>query len=505
MILLEEAAPATLAGVSQLRRSLRLCLSELRLPSRTRDDLQLAIAELGSNIVRHGAPAATTLGLRLSLERDLLRADLEDDGGPFEGFEQALRAAPAPDGGMESGMGLDFVRQATDSLHYRPGPPNRTVMMRRLHDARARLLVVEDDTVLRALYGGILGKAFAVEAVGSLGAARESLARQAPDLIIADLHLEDGKGHEMAASLAPSKDRPLAPLIILTADLRPAVKTALAREGVDAILHKPVTPAELMAAARGALARSARQQASALARLGALLNQDGAPATASLAAGWRMARAGQAAGLGSGDIVVLLEKPGRTRLVMADVMGHGLQAATAGLALTGALRVVNALAGDDPAAFLQALGAAMASDDALGEIFATVLVVDLLPDGGVEVATAGHPLPLVLAHDGRLDRLAGGGPLLGLLRAPAYATTRRTLVPGERLLVMTDGLEPAALAADGPPPPWLADAVRQARRDPIEAMAAAVANAMQAQPAPELADDWTILLLEPAAWKPAAR
>ena len=501
MILLEEATPATLAGVSQLRRGLRLCLSELRLPPRTRDDLQLAIAELGSNIVRHGVPAATTLRLRLSLERDLLRADLEDDGGPFVGFEQALRAAPAPapTASLESGMGLDFVRRTTDSLQYRPGPPNRTVMMRRLHDARPRLLLVEDDNVLRALYGGILGNAFAVEAVASLGAARASLAREAPDLVIADLHLEDGKGNETAAGLAPSKDRPLAPLIILTADRRPGVRTALVREGVDAILHKPVTPAELVAAARGALARSARQQASALARLGALLTQDGASSAATLAAGWQMARAGQAAGLGSGDIVVLLEKPGRTRLVMADVMGHGLQAATAGLALTGALRVVNALAGDDPAAFLQALGAAMASDVALGEIFATMLVVDLLPGGRVEVATAGHPLPLVLDHDGGLERLPGGGPLLGLLRTPTYATARRTLAAGQRLLVMTDGLEPAAMAADGPPPTWLAAAVRQAQGDRIEAMAAAVTGAMQAQPAPELADDWTILLLEPTA------
>lgn len=499
MILLEEAAPATLAGVSQLRRSLRLCLSELRLPTRTRDDLQLAIAELGSNIVRHGEPSATTLRLRLSLERDLLRADLEDDGGPFDGFEQALRTAPAPAAGQVSGMGLDFVRQATDSLQYRPGAPNRTVMMRRLHDARPRLLLVEDDNVLRALYSGLLGNAFAVDAVATLGAARDSLASQAPDLIIADLHLEDGKGNETVAGLSPSKDRPLAPLIILTADRRPAVKAALAREGVDALLHKPVTPAELVAAARGALARSARQQASALARLGALLNQDGASPGSTLAAGWRMARAGQAAGLGSGDIVVVLEKADRSRLIMADVMGHGLQAATAGLALTGALRVVNALAGDDPAAFLQALGGAMASDAALGEIFATVLVVDLLPGGAIEVATAGHPLPLVLDHDGRLERIAGSGPLLGLLRAPTYATSRRRLAPGQRLLLTTDGLEPAAMAADGPPPAWLAEVVRRAQRDPIEAMAAAVAAAMQAQPAPELADDWTILLLEAAA------
>ena len=188
-------------------------------------------------------------------------------------------------------MGLAFARQATDSLQYRPGAPNRTVMMRRLHDARPRLLLVEDDDVLRALYGGILGNAFAVDAAASLGAARESLARQSPDLIIADLHLGDGKGNETVAGLAPSKDRALAPLIILTADRRPAVKTALAREGVDATLHKPVTPAELVAAARGALARSARQQASALARLGALLNHDGTPPAAALASGWRMARA----------------------------------------------------------------------------------------------------------------------------------------------------------------------------------------------------------------------
>lgn len=44
MILLDDTAPANLAGVSTLRRALRRCLAELRLPEGAGDDLQLAVA-----------------------------------------------------------------------------------------------------------------------------------------------------------------------------------------------------------------------------------------------------------------------------------------------------------------------------------------------------------------------------------------------------------------------------------------------------------------------------
>ena len=93
MILLDDTAPATLAGVSTLRRALRRCLAELRLPEGAGDDLQLAVAELGTNIVTHGHPAAQSLRLRLAVERHLLRVEIEDDGAPFEKFHERLRDA----------------------------------------------------------------------------------------------------------------------------------------------------------------------------------------------------------------------------------------------------------------------------------------------------------------------------------------------------------------------------------------------------------------------------
>ena len=200
MILLDDTAPATLAGVSTLRRALRRCLAELRLPEGAGDDLQLAVAELGTNIVTHGHPAAQSLRLRLAVERHLLRVEIEDDGAPFEKFHERLRDASTAEGSARtSGMGLDFIRTSVDSLHYRPGSPNRTVLMRRLHGRKPRILLIEDDPVLREVYGVMLARHFEPVMAGSLSEARAFVDHAPPDLVVADLHLGDGKGNEAGA------------------------------------------------------------------------------------------------------------------------------------------------------------------------------------------------------------------------------------------------------------------------------------------------------------------
>lgn len=102
------------------------------------------------------------------------------------------------------------------------------------------------------------------------------------------------------------------------------------------------------------------------------------------------------------------------------------------------------------------------------------------PSGTLSYVRAGHVPPYLRAVDGTVSRLtAAGGPALGVMEDMPYTSTRVTLAPGERLLVVTDGLteahDPAGdlygeervgdfLAALGPeetrPLPRLAAAVR---------------------------------------------
>ena len=79
----------------------------------------------------------------------------------------------------------------------------------------------------------------------------------------------------------------------------------------------------------------------------------------------------------------------------------------------------------------------------------TVALGTLTPHGRcttVELASAGHPLPLLLRADGDaryLDLL--GGQLLGALAHPTITSTTVDLEPGDTLLLYSDGLTEARI------------------------------------------------------------
>jgi light-regulated signal transduction histidine kinase (bacteriophytochrome) len=136
------------------------------------------------------------------------------------------------------------------------------------------------------------------------------------------------------------------------------------------------------------------------------------------------------------DLVLL--PGGKLALVLGDVAGHGLAAASVTAQLRHALRA-HLLRAEGPAA---ALGMLNEVTSALlpGEM-ATVVVAELDPEtGDVVVASAGH-LPVLHAHGGGAEYVMGGrGPALGVLDAPTYAEARLTLAGDDRLLLFSDGL-----------------------------------------------------------------
>ena len=507
MLLVDTTSPATLDGVSTLRRVVRRSLSELRLPHDAVDDLQLAVSELGSNIVRHGRPIATRLRLLVRIERHLFRVEIEDDGGSFAGFQERLAGAQSSrDAARDGGMGLDFVRSSVDGIQYRQGTPNRLVFTRRIHRRRPAVLLIEDDPVLRDLYREMLAAPFEPAVAGSIAEARAAIAQSTPDAIVSDFHLGDGKGSEVSSLLGePGRQLPV-PLLILTADRRPTLQSLLLREGVDAILPKPVSARDLVAAVRGALARSARQQASVLAGLGEFPSRFTMSLEGSELAGWRIGHAHSPAGRGGGDIAFVLSRAGGSRLVMADVVGHGLKARASAIGISGAVRALAAQPQAATAAGLMtSLNAAMLSDPALGGIFATVQAIDLAPDGRMTLANAGHPEPWIIDRTGELRRVTAEGPMPGLLGNAAYADVEIALASGQRLLLMTDGVDPSDMSGGGDVPEWLVRAAAQTAGLAVEDAASRLAQAVAASEPLEQSDDWTIVVLERDGSQPAER
>ncbi|MDQ0796439.1 ATP-binding SpoIIE family protein phosphatase [Streptomyces sp. B1I3] len=76
--------------------------------------------------------------------------------------------------------------------------------------------------------------------------------------------------------------------------------------------------------------------------------------------------------------------------------------------------------------------------------FLSLLYGDIvpLPDGGVRctVASAGHPLPLLLRPDGSVRTAAESQVLLGVVEDVAYESQSFDLAPGDSLLCVTDGV-----------------------------------------------------------------
>lgn len=145
---------------------------------------------------------------------------------------------------------------------------------------------------------------------------------------------------------------------------------------------------------------------------------------------------------------------GRWMVVVGDVCGRGIAAA----GMTGLTRHTiraAALHAPSPAAVLADLNrllidaaedhvAAWTSPDLDGApSFCTVCVAEVspTPEGArVLVSSGGHPLPLVLRGDGRIEEVGQPGSLVGVLDEFEVGEESVDLGPGDALVLFTDGI-----------------------------------------------------------------
>jgi serine phosphatase RsbU (regulator of sigma subunit) len=146
------------------------------------------------------------------------------------------------------------------------------------------------------------------------------------------------------------------------------------------------------------------------------------------------------------DFVALAD--GRQALVVADVSGKAVSGALY-MARLGAVLRQAASRTRRATELLDDINATLYAELEAG-MFVTMLVMVLEPrTGAVELASAGHPAPLVRRTTGAVAALPiEGGPPLGAMSDPSYLPTRHQLDPGDCVLLYTDGLDEAH-APDG--------------------------------------------------------
>lgn len=131
---------------------------------------------------------------------------------------------------------------------------------------------------------------------------------------------------------------------------------------------------------------------------------------------------------------------GEVALVLADVSGKGAAAALLASSLQG---IVHAqLLADLPLARIADTANRFVCERLQGEKYATMLLVKLQPSGKFEYLNCGHIPPLLVG--GSYGSLDHGNLPIGLLPMAEYSSAHHQLQPGERLLLVTDGVTEAA-------------------------------------------------------------
>jgi integral membrane sensor domain MASE1/anti-sigma regulatory factor (Ser/Thr protein kinase) len=159
------------------------------------------------------------------------------------------------------------------------------------------------------------------------------------------------------------------------------------------------------------------------------------------AAGWyRAGMQGQEAG---GDFYDVFEAgPGRWVAVIGDVCGKGPEAASLTALARYTLRAVGRQA-TGPSDALRALNEAIIEQRSDHRFMTAVLVeLDVAnPDHGVAISNGGHPPPLLVRARGEVEEVVReGGMLLGIYSDPELVDQRLELLPGDALVLFTDGL-----------------------------------------------------------------
>jgi serine phosphatase RsbU (regulator of sigma subunit)/DNA-binding NarL/FixJ family response regulator len=139
-----------------------------------------------------------------------------------------------------------------------------------------------------------------------------------------------------------------------------------------------------------------------------------------------------------GDFYDAFDLPdGRVAVVIGDVQGHSLRAATVMAEVRVTLRAY-LREGHDAASALDLLNAALREDH---PEFATVCVCVLDPrTGALELTDAGHLPAFLVRTDGTVDRAKAGSRLLGVPSPQARPAHHDVLAPGDLLVLVTDGL-----------------------------------------------------------------
>lgn len=497
MILFEETRPATHHDVHWLRQNLgrRLEDSCLRaidprlglksLPAQLIESVLAAVGDISSFIVQHTAPKPTYLSVEVQIVGQRLRIEFRMDGGGFKDTGQALETAGR---GLQSAGPYRRFSEGLEDVEYYPGAPNLLIGWRRLRNGQRHVLIVAKDAEERASLRSMLRQNYETSSASSAVEAQAILESKNIDAIVASYN----DGRQGGPFKAQFDESPIP--VILLAWANEFEEFRRQPFYIDQCLQKPVSTFALITAIETAISSYTR-------RLIHIANYFGSSAGVLLAGdlpsefpGLKLEVLSGTASYGGGDFALALEGQGYTRLILADIMGHGLKAKAGAIALSSIIRTLHRQAGVPVAALLQSASQVVANEPAFAGIISTLIAVDIGTDGLIEVASAGHP-PAAIVSPEKTFVLPVTGPIPGLLPNPVYQTVTHRLSPGEKIAIVTDGIDSQS-SATGEFPIRLLRQLAKNHDLPVKLLKAEMEKWLTRRLGPAPKDDWTLLIAE---------
>lgn len=344
------------------------------------------------------------------------------------------------------------------------------------HISPRRMLIVDDSPLQRRILAKTLQKwGFDVFEASTAEEAFQMCAEQMPDFVISDWMMPGASGIEFCRKFREISSEEYGYFILLTSKSEKAEIAQGLDSGADDFLSKPVNLDELRArlAAGSRILEFQRELSEKnrlvndtlveLQRVHDGINKDLQEArqlqqsllreSHKVWAEGALSLVLRPAGHVGGDLVGFFRSDdGKLGLFAIDVSGHGISSALLTARLAGHFAAAKehniALRQDGSGRYLARPPSDVAAE--LNEIvlnemetehYLTLMLAFVdLSTGKATLTQAGHPHPLIQRHDGTVVQRGSGGFPVGLMSGMQFDQFELTLVPGDRLLILSDGV-----------------------------------------------------------------
>lgn len=453
--ILELTREASLETVRELRHILENALKACKLEEEERSKITLCFSESATNSVEHGS---SVKNIFLSLFSDSYGYWIEtkDDGTPYTPHISVKpNSIPAFDNSAEGGRGTFILSSLAERIElsetsrdedFVEGQPHWTNGLRmgwahEVSDTRPAILIVEDDPALTKLYEVYLGDEFQVLTAPDGASALVKIERQNISLVISDINMPNMNGIEFRKRLSQDPTNEITPFIFLTNTEDHEVIDLANQMGIDDYIRKPIAKQPLLDKIHRVLTRSKHLKQRLTERIDQDIISALIPTLPNPIGNIATALASRNTGHGGGDLILHHKKAQSDLIILIDVMGHNETSKFFSHAYAGYLRgLIAALdTSATPSTILEHLSQGIYDDNLLSKLTLTCCVMEINESNIVEIATAGHPSPILFTETGA-NTLPVKGILPGLIRHCSYSSYIFKLTEGTRLALYTDGL-----------------------------------------------------------------